>query len=72
MSKVELVTLKMNLLGGMYELMKEDDLAYDEWISLFPDEPTEDDLRGIAEDEHAWVLACTCFGKIVKHFKLGA
>ena len=62
----EMTTIKMNLLGGMYSFLGQDELAYCEWITLFPDEPTEDDLREIAEDDELWVSACEAFGRIVK------
>lgn len=66
----EMTILKMNLLGGMYAFVGQDELAYDEWITLVPDQPTEDDLKEIAEDEEIWIMACSAFGRIVKRFKL--
>lgn len=62
----EMTVIKMNLLGGMYSFLGQDELAYCEWITLFPDEPTEDNLRKIAEDDELWVSACEAFGWIVK------
>ena len=70
MTKVEMVTLKMNMLGAMYDIMGQDDEAYDRWIVDFPDSPTEEDLREMAEDEDDWVAACTLFGTLVKRFRL--
>ena len=66
----EMTTIKMNLLGGMYSFLGQDELAYCEWITLFPDEPTEDDLREIAEDDELWVSACAAFGRIIKRYKM--
>ena len=66
----EMTVTKMNLLGGMYSFLGQDELAYCEWVTLFPDEPTEDDLREIAEDDELWVSACTAFGRIVKRYGL--
>lgn len=66
----EMTVIKMNLLGGMYSFLGQDELAYYEWITLFPDEPTEDDLREIAEDDELWVSACETFGRIIKRYGL--
>ena len=65
-SHEEMTVLKMNLLGGMYSFLSQDELVYCEWITLFPDEPSEDDLKEIAEDNELWVFACSAFGRIVK------
>lgn len=69
-SHEEMIVLKMNLLGGMYSFLGQDELAYCEWITLFPDEPSEDDLKEIAEDDELWVSACETFGRIVKRYGL--
>lgn len=69
-SHEEMIVLKMNLLGGMYSFLGQDELAYCEWITLFPDEPSEDDLKGIAENDELWVSACEAFGRIVKRYGL--
>lgn len=66
----EMIVLKMNLLGGMYSFIGQDEDAYAEWIIEFPDEPSEEDLREIAEDEKDWVRACTLFGQLVKQYEL--
>ena len=66
----EMTVLKMNLLGGMYSFLGQDELAYCEWITLFPDEPSEDDLKEIAENDELWVSACEVFGRIVKRYGL--
>lgn len=66
----EMTVIKMNLLGGMYSFLGQDELAYCEWITLFPDEPSEDDLKDIAEDDELWVSACEAFGKIVKRYRM--
>lgn len=69
-SHEEMIVLKMNLLGGMYSFLGQDELAYCEWITLFPDEPSEDDLKEIAEDDELWVSACETFGRIIKRYGL--
>lgn len=69
-SHEEMIVLKMNLLGGMYSFLGQDELAYCEWITLFPDEPSEDDLKEIAENDELWVSACEAFGRIVKRYGL--
>lgn len=63
----EMTTLKMNLLGGMNEYIKEmgDESIWMRWIMLVPDECTEDDLQFIAEDEELWTDTCKLFGKLV-------
>lgn len=66
----EMTVIKMNLLGGMYSFLGQDELAYREWITLFPDEPTEDDLREIAKDDELWASACAAFGRIVRRYGL--
>ncbi len=66
----EMTVIKMNLLGGMYEFIGQDEDAYAEWIALCPDEPTEDDLKEIAEDDELWVSACELFGRLVKRYGL--
>jgi hypothetical protein len=69
-SNEEMTVLKMNLLGGMYAFLGEDEEAYDRWIVDFPDSPTEEDLREMVEDEEDWIAACTLFGTLVKRFGL--
>lgn len=66
----EMTVIKMNLLGGMYSFLGQDESAYYEWITFFPDEPTEDDLREIAEDDELWASACVAFGRIVRRYKM--
>lgn len=66
----EMTTLKMNLLGSMYEFVGQDEEAYSEWIQAFPDEPTEKDLKEIALDDNDWTWACEYFGRLVKRYGL--
>lgn len=68
MTNNELKTLRMNLVGGMNEYIRElgDEDIWFEWISVgVPDEATEDDLEWIAEDEQSFVDVCRVFGKLV-------
>lgn len=66
----EMLILKQNILGGMNEYIIElgDEEVWEWWITVFPDEVTEDDLIFIAEDELLWVEVCTLFGKIVAEY----
>lgn len=68
MTKVEMKTLKMNILGGMHEYIKElgDEGIYETWIEVVPDEPTEDDLAFIAADSDLWRDVCLLFGGLVE------
>lgn len=65
----EITVLKMNLLGGMNEYIKEigDEEIWESWINLVPDEATEDDLQFIAEDEILWKNACSLFGRLTQY-----
>lgn len=74
MTKVEMVTLKMNLLGGMNSYIEEigDEDVTARWLEIMPDEATEDDLRSIAEDEELWKIACSTFGRITSTYREGA
>lgn len=69
-SKAEMITLKMNLLGGMWSYLTQDEDAYAMWIQWYSDEPAEEDLREIAEDETEWRNACARFGEIVNTYHL--
>lgn len=61
MTKAEMITLKMNLLGGMNDYVKA-------WLGEgVADDLTEDDLRKIAENEDKWAYICRLFGSIVEN-----
>ena len=62
--------LKMKLLKSMYEYLALDEIAYSNWIAIFPDEPTEDDLLEITVDSEFWIQACDLFGRIVKRYDM--
>lgn len=71
MTKQEMKTLKMNLLGGMHEYIRHlnDENAYEEWIvDGVPDCPSEDDLEYIAEHDTSFADCCRLFGSIVKQY----
>ena len=58
------IVLRMNILGGMNELVAEfgDEEVLENWITFgVPDAATEDDLQAIAEDDE-------CFTDVCKHF----
>ena len=69
MTENEKKVLKMNLLGGMHSFMMScvnDEDLQDEWLTLgVPDEPSEDDLEGIAEDPEEFAEIVHLFGKLV-------
>ena len=67
MTKNEMIVLKMNMLGGMNEYIKNlsDEDAYMRWINFVPDECDEDDLLFIATDEELWTDTCKLFGRLV-------
>ena len=63
--------LKMNILGGMNELVKkmnDEEAYYNYWIDLVPDEATEEDLQDIAECEELFKAVCKRFAILVKEF----
>lgn len=66
----EMLILKMNLLGGMnqYVIDLGDEEAWEWWITVVPDELTEEDMEFIVNDRELWTDVCTLFGKIVKTY----
>lgn len=66
----EMSILKQNILGGMNAYVRDlgDEEAWDLWITIVPDEVTEDDLEYIANDQKLWIDACVLFGEIVKNY----
>ena len=66
----EMLMLKMNLLGGMNAYIRDlgDEEIWNLWITIMPDEVTEDGLEYIANDEELWTDACVLFGEIVKNY----
>lgn len=71
MTKEEITILRMNLLGGMEEYLREnvdEELYYDDWKAEgVPDNPTEEDLKDIAEDEDLWLTAVLSFARCVSN-----
>lgn len=69
MTKAEMKTLKMNILGGMDTYIRElgDEELMEPWLMCgVPDEATEDDLEYIAEDLDEFTSVCKLFGKLVR------
>lgn len=68
MTMFDIITLKMNILGGMNEYIKNcgDEEVWARWIESVPDECTEDDLLDIAEDESSWRYVCDLFGRLIR------
>ena len=67
---MRLFEFKMKLLKDMYNLVGQDELAYEEWITVFPDEPTQDELKEIIESENEWAIACEFLNYLNKKYKL--
>jgi hypothetical protein len=66
----EMITLRMNILGGMnayiLDNVNDEELIYDDWFAVgVPDGATEDDLRTIAEDEELWLDAVKSFARCI-------
>lgn len=71
MTKSELLTLKMNILGGMNEYVKHisNERAYLSWIMIGPpDNCDEEDLLDIASDLDSWRECCGLFQKLVSTY----
>jgi len=66
----EIVMLKANIMGGMNEYIKEqgDDDLWDEWIKVFPDECSEDELIEMAENDDIWLDVINHFAALLKWF----
>lgn len=61
--------VKFEILYQMNEYAKTtfpDDLFYDRWCTVVPDEASIEDIEDIIQDEELWVLACQMFGNICK------
>ena len=65
----EMLTLKMNILGGMDAYIREtikDSNILKFWnIDGVPENATEEDLKSIAEVEDAWTSVCVWFGEFI-------
>lgn len=73
MTRNEMNVLKANMLGGMHEYMRNlnDENAYYVWITYgVPDEPSEEDLIGIAEDINSWKECVDLFAELTKEYVL--
>lgn len=59
-----------SLLRSMYNIMHHmcDEMAYAEWIEYVPDEPSEDELLMIAEDEDMFRKTLDKFCTIIKRY----
>lgn len=69
MNENEIKVLKMNLLGGMHDYMMnvvQDENIQDTWLIFgVPDEPSEEDLESIAEDDEFFAHVAYKFGHLV-------
>ena len=66
------IVLRMNILGGMNELVAElgDEEVLENWITFgVPDAATEDELKEIAEDDDCFIDICKYFIKLLKKYK---
>jgi len=68
----EITMLRANLMGGMNEYIKElgDEEIWEHWITVFPDECSEDELMEIAEDEDLWIEVVKCFAECLEYRRL--
>ena len=59
----EMKILRANIMGGMNEYIKEigDDDIWDIWITVFPDECSEEELIEMAENNIIWL-------DVINHF----
>ena len=64
----ELHILRMNILGGMNEYVRElgDEELWELWIEIFPDECDEDELAEIAEIDTLWLDCINRFAYVCK------
>jgi len=69
MNENEIKVLKMNLLGGMHDYIMhciQDENFQDAWLTNgVPDEPSEEDLEFIAEDDELFAHTVHQFSYIV-------
>jgi hypothetical protein len=69
MTENEIKVLKMNLLGGMHNYMMnvvQDENRQETWLSFgVPDEPSEEDLEFIAEENQEFERIAHLFGSLV-------
>lgn len=69
MNENEKKVLRMNLLGGMHSYMMNcigNEDIQDTWLQFgVPDEPAEEDLESIAEDNQEFAEIVHLFGKLV-------
>ena len=64
MNSSEIKMLRANIMGGMNEYIKGqgDDDLWSEWIEVFPDECSEEELMEMAESENI-------FREVTSHFE---
>lgn len=64
----DLHILRMNILGGMNEYVRElgDEVLWNAWIFTFPDECDEEELAEIAGDDELWLDCINAFAYICK------
>ena len=64
--------IRVKLLIQMHEYISfhiADEDAYARWINTVPDDPSDEDLEFIADDDDLWLTACEEFNKIVKKYE---
>ena len=66
---MDIITLRMNLLGGMnsyiIDVIGDEDIYERWWMVGVPDGADEDTLREIAEDEEEFNRICKVFGNLI-------
>lgn len=68
----DLILLRANIIGGMNAYIEElgDENIYMEWIYIYPDGATEDDLMELAEDDKYWLRIIATFERCVRMAKM--
>lgn len=61
------IFLRMKQLEAMNHCMLQcnDEELFDEWIFIFPDEASENDIKSIALDDEAYNDVCNLFARLV-------
>lgn len=64
----DLQILRMNILGGMNEYVRElgDEDAWEIWTNIFPDECDEDELAEIVGNDDLWVDCINHFAYVCR------
>lgn len=70
--KADLVSIRAKFVQDMHEYMRtriDDEMAYQLWVLLVPDEPKHEDFVDIASDNELWTDTCVLFGKLTRKYE---